>query len=90
MKVEVLRVLVSTEIGYHPTSALLGRDLGGNLSNDRQQLEEQVLILGIDAEQRGDVLLGDHYDVVFVVGTGMEVSEDILGLKNLLYCRLAT
>jgi hypothetical protein len=71
VKVEMLGILVSAEIGGHSAGAVLSLNLRGDIANDFQQLVQKRYIVATEIGQRRDVNLWHHNYVKLPVRTGM-------------------
>src|SRR5256712_12734325 len=86
MPVEMLRVLIATEIRLDPARAGLGHDLGSYLAYHVEQ-SEQLARPDAQIEERGDMALRYDDDVRLERGPGVTEREHLGGLTDLHHRR---
>jgi len=74
MPMQMLGVLVCTEIGQHPAGPVLGDDLLRDDFDDIDQFEKQIRVAFRKRQEGGDMFFRNDDDVDLVEGEGMVVS----------------
>src|SRR3712207_2922376 len=80
--VQMFALLVSAEVGDDVAAAVSAHDSFRHLANYAQHLQEQMLVFGLDCDQRLDMALRDHDDMHRPVWSRMVVGQHILGLPH--------
>jgi hypothetical protein len=79
---EMFRILVFPQIRDHATGPMLSYHAGGNLPNHLKQLEQKLVILIAEREQRPDMMFGYYDDMNRVKGASVVEGKHILGFHN--------
>jgi hypothetical protein len=88
--VEMLRVLILTEVCDHPARSMFIHDLSSDFSNNPDQFEQEVVVLFSESEQRSDMTFRNHYNMHRVERARMVEGKHIIRFKDLLNRREPT
>jgi hypothetical protein len=81
---EMLRILIFSQICDYAPGPMLIYHAGSNLPNYLKQLEQQLAILITEREQRIDMMFGNYDNMNRVKGTRVVEGQHILGVHNSL------
>jgi hypothetical protein len=79
---EMLRLLISAQIGQHAAGAVYCVHMGRYLLDYAEEFHEERAIMGFVCQQRGDVSLWDDHYVHGPIGVRVMKCEDVVGLGH--------